>query len=772
MIGARLVLIALGRLGLSVVPFVAIAAVALSCVTTQVLAQSPNGTSPAEQPRLDEPAAGKICIVLSGGGARGFAHIGVLKVLEQLRVPIHCVVGTSMGAIVGGIYASGMTADQIEERFKAVSWQGIAVDRPERGNLTMRRKDEDYDYPLGLELGVRREGLFLPSGVVSGTEFDLLLERMTSSLPQDVSFDELPVQFRSVATDLETGKPVIFSRGPLAKAMRSSMSVPGLVAPIEVDGRLLADGGLVKNLPVDLAKALGADVVIAVNIATPLADRKSLRSLLDVSQQMITILTEQNVDQQKALLGPHDLLLSPQLTGVGFTEFGKIDEAIARGEEAARAAAPQLARLALPVEGYATYLATRPRPSVPAQVVDYVRFEPLQYVNPDVLAMRLSTKAGTALDKDRILADLATLQARGDFDQVGYRIETDSQGQTGVVFELKEKDAGRNVLRFGMNASIGTGGDSSLALSAGHVFSWINRWGGEWRNDISIGRADELRTEFYQPLGIGQRMFLSTNLQYDRRPRDFTDSTGQTLFRFDTITTRSAIELGQPIGRLGEWRLGVAHETLRLRGDIGQIVAVDPESQFVLDGLNVGFAETGLTSTVRVDTLDNAFLPRSGYRASVEGFYTSPGMLGADQYASRISAEGLAATSWGRHTLNFAMELGQQRFATQPIGFGYQLGGFQRLSGYQPYALWGSTLAFAKINYFNPISTVDMFGRSFVLGGTLEVGDVWTPPRPDRPYHRAGSVYAAVETPLGPAFFALGKAIAGPAAVYIFIGRP
>ena len=288
----------------------------------------------------------KIGLVLSGGGARGLAHVGVLKVLEDMQIPIDVIAGTSMGAIVGGLYASGMRAAELEVALRAVRWSEVFASRVERKLLSQRRKEEDFEISPLIELGLRDSALVAPTGAVSSRGLESLLRRFTLPVRAVADFDRLPIPFRAVATDMETGATVVLSQGDLALALRSSMSVPGLFAPTEVAQRVLGDGGLVNNLPVDVARAMGADVVIVVNIGTPLGSRDSLVSAVGLTSQMINILTEQNVQRSLATLGPADVLIAPVLGNLGSGDFEQAATLMALGEAGARGRSKRLAALA------------------------------------------------------------------------------------------------------------------------------------------------------------------------------------------------------------------------------------------------------------------------------------------------------------------------------------------------------------------------------------------------------------------------------------------
>src|SRR5262245_16530145 len=354
-------------------------------------APAPAASSAAARPRVG--------LVLSGGGARGLAHVGVLKILEQSRIPIDAIAGTSMGAIVGGLYASGMRADALERELNAIRWDQVFSNRVERPELSQRRKEEDFDFSSAIELGIRNGELRAPQGAVSSRGLELLLRRFTLPVHHIARFDELPIPFRAVATDMETGQPVVLDRGDLALALRSSMSVPGVFSPIEVNSRVLGDGGLVDNVPIGVARSMGVDVLIVVNIGTPLAGRETLGSAFGLTQQMINILTEQNVQRSLATLRPDDILVAPNLGALTSRDFDHTPELIALGAAGAQAAASRLASLALDADAYAAWQAQHTVASAPTTPLAFVRIEGAELSNPDRLAAMLGSRAGQPFDR-------------------------------------------------------------------------------------------------------------------------------------------------------------------------------------------------------------------------------------------------------------------------------------------------------------------------------------------------------------------------------------
>ncbi|PJA25359.1 MAG: hypothetical protein COX57_03675 [Alphaproteobacteria bacterium CG_4_10_14_0_2_um_filter_63_37] len=320
---------------------------------------------------LHRPSIG---LVLGGGGARGAAHVGVLKVLESLHIPIDYVAGTSFGAIVGGLYASGLSPEQIEALMQSVDWGDALRDASPRNDLTFRRKEDDRAYQVGATLGFHNDGIpALPRGLIEGQRLGFLLKKFALHTAYRQDFNQLPIPFRAVAVDLVSGKPVVLDHGDLATAMRASMSIPGLISPVpwvEEDGTrmLLIDGGIDNNLPIDVARAMGADIVIAVNVGAPLYKADQLDSVVSVTDQVTTLVTIRNTQAQIATIGAQDILIQPRLTGIGSGSFDKAMQAVSHGARAAQNQIDQLAQLAqlaLTAESFAQWQQAHQHPAPP-----------------------------------------------------------------------------------------------------------------------------------------------------------------------------------------------------------------------------------------------------------------------------------------------------------------------------------------------------------------------------------------------------------------------
>ena len=291
-------------------------------VSMGTVAQAPTASAAQAEARP------RIGLALSGGGARGLAHVGVLKVLEEMRVPISCVTGTSMGAIVGGTFAAGRTTAEMQKMVLEADWAEIFRDKPPRKEIAVRRKVDDYKTLFAPEYGVKDDGLALPKGLIAGVSIESFFRVLTTPAFQINDFNKLPIPFRAMATDIETGESVVLKDGSLAEAMRASMSVPGALAPVERDGRLLVDGGIANNLPIDEARKLCADVIIAVNISTPPLKRDQLTSALSITGQLINFLGLQTVDQQLRSLGERDVLIAPELGDISSSSFDRAADAL------------------------------------------------------------------------------------------------------------------------------------------------------------------------------------------------------------------------------------------------------------------------------------------------------------------------------------------------------------------------------------------------------------------------------------------------------------
>ncbi len=475
--------------------------------------------------------------------------------------------------------------------------------------MPLRNKVNDAINYIGPEIGLKNGGIALPKGVVAGVSIEAVLRQLT--VRQRVSdFDQLPIPFRAVATDLTTSEMVVLGSGNLSVAVRASMAIPAVVDPVELDGRLLVDGGLARNLPVDVARAMGADVVIAVNIGTPLRKREDISGILSVSDQISRILTATNVNKSLKELGPRDVLITPDLGTVQTADFDRLAEGAVVGEKAARVASPQLARYSIPPDEWAAWhSALVAEPAALPGRIDAIRVTGVLRVNPEVITARMRTQAGQALDPHVADEDIKRIYALGDFERVSYAIADDPANGRVLTADVVEKSWGPNYLRFGLGLSSDLSGDSFFTLVASHRWAWLNSLGGEWRNDVQIGHADRLASEFYQPLTPAQRIFVALRAESARDPFDVYDDAGTRLALYSRSTHGIGVDLGTPIGTAGEVRLGFNRGRPKLLNDTSFL-----SGSLLVPAIEMG----GVQARLRLDTLDNLRFPRSGYTADVQ----------------------------------------------------------------------------------------------------------------------------------------------------------
>jgi NTE family protein len=728
------------------------AAVLLAVVASNTLAAE------AEKPRP------KIALVLSGGGARGFAHIGVLKVLREARVPVDFIVATSMGSIVGGAYAAGNTPEQMEALLNKADWDQIFSDRAPREYLTFRRKEDDLRLIGRSELGLKGGTVVLPRGAFGSQNLEEFLREASHPATDARTLNDLPILFRAVATDLESGKQVVLENVPLPIAMRASMSVPGAFAPSQVDGRLLGDGGLVRNLPVEVARDMGADIIIAVNVGTPLLPREALSSAFGVAQQMVNILTEQNVAISLAALRRTDVLISPDLNGVNFVDFERGPDLIVRGEVAAREVFERLAALGWEADKYAAWEAIRTRkPELVQRSINEIVVQGAQRTNPDAIKREIASRAdlvaGGQVTDEQLLRAARILHGWGEFERVDVRAEFD-RGFRNVVVDVDEKPWGPNYLRFGFGLSSDFQTDARFLLTLQHTMTWVNSWGAEWRNELTLGDTRRFATSFYQPLGAGSPWFVEPFAEGIKYSSDVYDNSFRRTDRLTLSQQTYAGTFGLRLGNSGVARLGGGYQRYRVRPLIGTSAGTA-----LSDSARVAIAD------VTFDTLDDPNFPRRGYIFEARG--TSLFYKGEDRDpVQTFTIGGFAPVTFGRLTLLGIANAARSR---DDRG-GFSLGGLFDLSGTPAGSLTGSQAGIiAGLAYYRTDQLLPKaLGRNVYVGMSLEAGNAWQSKSAisHGDLKKAASVFVGLDSILGPLYLAWGQTFGGQSAFYLFLGRP
>ncbi|SHH39839.1 patatin-like phospholipase family protein [Massilia sp. CF038] len=741
-------------------------ATALACAlltsAPAVCAQS-DDTVPLSSPVAAGPvvpaARPRIALVLSGGGARGFAHIGVLRALRDMRIPIDMVVGTSMGSVVGGAYAAGAGVSDLEKMARQTDWDRVVADRPAREDLEFRRREEDTILPSRLEFGVHSDGISLPPSAAGNAALEQALSRLLPAGTRDRPVSQLTLPFRSVASDLVTGDLVDLVDTPLFLTMRASLAVPGVFAPVRVNQRLVVDGGLVRNLPIDLAHKMGADIVIAVNVGTPLAPEKNLGSALGVAQQMINILTEQNVQRSIRELRSQDILIAPALDGIGFLDFRSIEAAMTAGETAAHELEPRLAALALEPADYALFennrLAPPPLSDTPAAIAS-VTVTGTQRINPAILEKQTGIAKGASMTREQVRQAADTLYGRGDLERVETDIE-DEDGKRSVAIKATEAAWATSRLRVGLELASDFDDSNRFALKLMHVRTSMNSWGGELRTLAQAGDVRGLGMQFYQPLGAGSQWYVAPALEYGSTSLD-SFVAGRRERRYAYSGSSASLVLGRELGTSGDIRIGVT----RQKAGVQSVIPEEPDSAALR-----GFGTTQFVQ-YQADTLDSLGFPSRGYLldARLERVPGSGSGAAAEAHSSLIGMAAISGGNWAGHLYG--------EFAHSNNGYApLSLGGFLRLSGTVPDSIQGRTMAFGRLVMARRIGALPVtLGGTVRAGFSLEMGGGFDLNQPSQgsKVKQALSGFLSVDTRFGPAYVGAGATKEGSRTLYLFLG--
>ena len=699
-----------------------------------------------EQASADE----KLVLVLSGGGARGFAHIGVLRVLEEMDIAPDLIVGTSMGSVVGGLYAAGWSPDDIEELVETIDWENIFTDRTDRRNRSFRRKQDDR--PAMIDGRLHFDGLkpVLPEGVIEGQRLDLVLRAVEAMSPATATFDDLPIPFRAVAANIATGQAVVLDSGSLATAIRASMSVPGALPPVTIGGMELVDGGIAANLPIGIARALGATRIIAVNISSPLLDEsdEQFASFMDIFTHLNSLLTAGNVDRDLVLLGADDLLIVPDLGDITFVSFDEAEDAIAIGAEATRAKIGELRTFSASGQRWAEFSRRKQATPLAPLEIDRFRLENGSRVDDRLVRKALTIDPPEVVDSSSLVFDLLNLYNSRYFGVIGFEIDEVEPGVRELVVETPAPPYGRGSLQFGLGFTDDFEGDSSYHLQVRHQYLPANRRGGEWETLFQLGTVGGAKTSFYQPLDWGMRWFVEPSLSYERGVQEIW-LFGNAYAEYEFRTLDARVAAGRVLGRWGE--LSVAAFTRDNRGSprIGS-----PEFD------SGDETRAGGQAAFRIDTEDSVVFPQSG--ADVNLLYTvSSDSLGSEVNFEQIWGSASYAWSFGKNTLLPSIEYGDNLDPIESFFSSYFLGGLFRLSGLAGNELFGEKVVLARLLAYRQLFTFDIAGSGIKIfaGLSLEAGSTYFADQAVswESMLKGGSIFVGGETFIGPVIFAYGR---------------
>jgi NTE family protein len=700
----------------------------------------------------------KVALVLSGGGARGFAHIGVLRVLKEMHIPIDFVVGTSMGAVVGGAYAAGRSVEDIEEMVRTTSWDSVVADRPARDALDFRRREEDILLPSRIEMAVTKNGFTFPPSAAGNAALEQALTRLLPKGMKSEPINQLPIPFRSVASDLVNGEMVELTDTPLFISLRASLAVPGMFAPVHINNRLVVDGGLVRNLPIDMARKMGADVIIAVNVGTPLATEKELGSAISVAQQMLQILTEQNVQRSLKELQADDILIAPNLAGIDFLDFDQHHNAMLAGDIATRQMAAKLKKL---IVSENEYQLTEQKRSIEKQTPDKtlllteIEIRGNRYINPSILIAQSGLVVGEQVSEEQVRAVNGKLYARGDLDRVETSI-FDQDDRRKVLIKTSEAVWGRNRLRLGLEGSTNFNDAYQFAIGAMHVAGSLNDFGAEVRTLVKVGSVREFGTQFHQPLGVANPWYIAPDYQYDASSFDLF-AEGRKQARVGYKSTGFNLPLGRQISNWGDVQIGVRRHLLEKTPEIPE----RPENK-------ARYYETNQYIKFNVDSLDSLAFPTRGtlFNFRWERSISNETNQRATQKSTISGMQAFRSDEWAGHLYG---EWSRSQGDLAPIS----LGGFLRLSGTPTDSLSNKTIAFGRVVIAKRIGSMPAaLGGAIRLGFSAEMGGAFNEGEAVKfsKINKSASTFVAFDTRFGPLYFGAGATKGIGSSFYLFLG--
>ena len=730
---------------------------ALTLLLFTLLLPPPIYADPETKPTVNIKQRPKIGLVLSGGGARGFAHIGVLKKIEQLNIPIDVVVGTSMGSIIGGLYAIGLTPDKIEQGVQSIDWEVVFNDYARREFRSFRRKQDDQLFSPK-RIGVTSKGLRLSPGLIDGQQIELALDRLAYPGFHITDFDKLRLPYRALATDIETGDAVILDKGNIAKAMRASMSIPGALPPIKYEGMLLVDGGVGNNVPINVARDMGADIVIVVDVSAPLASQDDLQSSIGITAQLTTILTRRIADQQLETLSASDVLIIPGREDLSSSNFLEYDELIQAGLDSAVEATGQLSSLSVSDSEYAKYKSGLPVVARRQPIIDFIEIENQTRLDHEILELMIKQKTGEPLDVEQLERDLSRIYGLDLSSSVVYGL-AERDGKTGLIVYVRDRPWAPSYLQLGLTLRSEFDAGSAANFNMIYTKPEINSLGGEFRVGAGVGSEPRLSLSLYQPLDKQHKYFIA-------------GSTGFSSYIFPEVNTSNDVEnmlrfhrtyIGVAAGRIFNQNTALQIGLRRATGDTRTLVGQAPTG-------DTNFDEGAYQLMLMHDSLNSVDFPNSGYQGRL-AWRANREDLGADLDYDQVHLSlGIAAT-WGKNTLYGRTIVETTLDENAPENALFRRGGFFELSGFLNRQLAGQHFGLLEAALYRRLGNITLL--PIYAGFTLETGNAWND-RDEISFDNsvlAGSVFVGADTFLGPLYLAYGINDSNASTLYLYLGH-
>jgi len=719
----------------------------------------------------------KIALVLSGGGARGGAHVGVLKVLEENNIPIDMIVGTSMGSFVGGLYVAGMTPDEIGDMLTSTDWKKYITTDFDRKDIPIRRKNVDYMYQGRLGLGINSDNeLVLPTGVLNRQPMLLKFMQLTQNVQDIQDFDKLSIPYRAVATNIENGDAVVLKSGSLAKAMYASSAIPGGFQPININGIDLVDGGVSDNFPIQVARDMGADIIIAVDVSENFSKDLDVNSYIVVMGQLVNILMRKNANESIKTLTEKDILLTPELEGFTGLDADKYAEIIQRGIDVTKKAVGSLKKLALNDASYKEYVKKyRVKHHYNAPIIDKIEIHNETYLSDASIRWRLHQELGKELDLKQLRVDLLHMYNMMIFDSIDYRVEKRND-KTILVIITKPSWNSNGDIHFAIGVEDDFVGHSAYSLKLGYTMYGLNSYGGEWKSNFEIGRYKNAYSEFFQPLDIKQRYYIKPSVHY-QSVTDIVDFSynGVNLGNQELFSSRGGgtFAMGAHVTTDYEFEVGASFYEDRVEIDI--FSALNMQSKYRYRGIPI-------YARINIDNLDNVNFPKVGLKSEIR-LTKEMAQWGSDYDYEQFYFDIEKPITINSQNITLFFKYGNTYVnndaeGTQRISGLFTLGGLFNLSGYTPYSAYGDNVLLGVMKYSYEIKDGGFFGTlnaPLYAGFSLEVGNAWDNSIKDTInfdfMKKSATLYVAADTFLGPLYFAYGRSGDKESRVYLYLGE-
>jgi NTE family protein len=704
----------------------------------------------------------KLCLVLSGGGAKGLAHIGVIKALEEQNIRPDCVVGTSAGALIGGLYASGMSIDEIERKIKAIDFDEVLYYKPKRQEFIQYSRDKDYKSNNMLDITLSKDGkLELPQFVLNSAKIEEVIRNLLIKYPQNIDFDNLPMRFRAVATDISNGKKVVLSKGQLPQALRASMAIPAVFSTVDMNNTLLSDGMIASNLPIEVAKNLKAERIIAINVDSGLLEKNEIKNFLDISEQLLNILVAKNVEREKKLLNKNDIYIAIDTKDIGNLEFNKVDDAIKRGYNAIttnHATKLALANIPKNYSAKSNNTIETDNPTYISQI--YFNIDNTDYLKN--IKNIISIKEGNTFDMETINKDIRNLINSGYVDSVNYEITKENQHYK-LTYNIKTKGIAKNSYHIGLEVESSKLENQNISLYLSHKNQWVNNLGGEWRNYLTLGRTSKFLSEFNQPVTEKQDWFIrpSVSLAYENNYA-YLDGLSDVTMQYITNRENVSIMAGKSIEHLGEWSVGASwnRDELRKNESNPYISIPNDKSDYIT-----------LDANLVIDQLNDIYIPTNGYFLHLNTKIAPMKKTNEDRFV-QASLLGIYAIQKDEQSITFTTEAKGRNTNESTFLSPIKLGGYHHLSGYEKDQFVGNYMLYGSATY-RYLTSLKLFGEPLMVGASLETGNIWDDlsdvSMNDAKY--AGSVFGAIQTPIGPIQLGIGVNKHGDSNLYFYLGR-